>query len=160
VHSYAADADVVRYVEWGPNTEADSKNFVERVIELGRVSPRVDFELAVISARENELVGAASIHISNALNREGWIGYCLNKRFWGQGIATEAATALIAFGFAQLGLHRIFATVDPANAASARILQKLGMSYEGQLRSHKLVRSSWRNTDMYAVIESDLREPE
>ncbi len=153
VHDYAVDPDVVRYVEWGPNTEADTKNFVDRVIEQSLISPRVDFELVVEPVGKDELIGAASIHISNALHREGWIGYCLNKRFWGQGMATEAAKALLSFGFTQLNLHRIFATVDPTNVASSNVLQKIGMVYEGRLKSHKCVRGTWRDTDIYAVIE-------
>ena len=47
VHCYACDPDVVKYVEWGPNTEADSQGFVDRVIELSKIEPRVDFELAL-----------------------------------------------------------------------------------------------------------------
>jgi len=107
---------------------------------------------------EDKLIGGASIHISNPGNREGWIGYCLNKQFWGQGIGTEAARALLTFGFSKLGLHRIFATVDPANIASSNILQKIGMLHEGHFRDHKFVRGKWRDTDFYAVIESDVIE--
>ena len=155
VHCYAADPDVVRFVEWGPNTEDDTKDFVSRAIQMSQINPRVDFELALVSVQENAVIGAASIHISQLANREGWIGCCLNKRFWGLGIATEAAKALVSFGFTELRLHRIFATADPANSASANVLQKLGMVLEGRFRSHKLVRGTWRDSDIYAVIESD-----
>lgn len=155
VHSYAADPEVVRFVEWGPSTESDSKAFVDQAIQVAQKDPRLDFHLAVLSIQENSVIGAASIHISNPLHREAWIGYCLNKGFWGFGLATEAAKALISFGFTELGLHRIFATVDPANKASVKVLQKIGMSYEGRFKSHKLVRGVWRDTEIYAVVESD-----
>jgi len=157
VHRYAIDADVIRYVEWGPNTEVDTKNFIARTIEMAQATPRREFELAVILTETNELLGAASVHVSNVANREGWIGYCLNRQSWGQGFATEAATALLTFGFSELGLHRIFATVDPANTASAGVLKKLGMAYEGRFREHKSVRGKWRDTDIYATLESDAR---
>jgi ribosomal-protein-alanine N-acetyltransferase len=155
VHSYASDPEVVRFVEWGPNTEDVSQNFVQRVIQLSQADPRVDFELAIVLSDENILVGAASIHVSHPANQEGWIGYCLNRQFWGRGIASEAADALISFGFSALQLKRIYATVDPQNAASAGVLSKARMSYEGRLRSHKNVRGNRRDTDMYAIIESD-----
>jgi RimJ/RimL family protein N-acetyltransferase len=126
------------------------------VILSSQANPRLEFELAVILRGTKQLAGAASIHISNIQNKEGWIGYCLNKRYWGQGIATEAALALVDFGFKKLNLHRIYATVDPENLASASVLQKSGMQYEGRFRDHKLVRGKWRDSKFFAVIESDL----
>jgi [ribosomal protein S5]-alanine N-acetyltransferase len=155
VHRYASDPDVVRYVEWGPNTETDSRNFVDYAIQLSQTDPRASYELAVVLLEEKTLIGVAAIHISNQGNREAWIGYCFNKGFWGQGMATETARALLTFGFRRLGLHRIFATVDPANTPSANVLQKIGMSHEGHLREHKLVRGRWRDTHLYAVLESE-----
>ena len=155
VHKYAADPDVVRFVEWGPNSEDQTREFVERVIAMAKVTPRVDYELAVVSLPQNELIGAASIHISNPSNREGWIGYCLNKAAWGKGFATEAARSLIDFGMSELRLHRVFATVDPANSGSQAVLTKVGMKYEGHFREHKLVRGKWRDTLIYSILESD-----
>ena len=66
-------------------------------------------------------------------NREAFIGYCLSRDSWGQGYATETAKGLLSFGFSQLRLHRIFATCDPANLASARVLEKSGMQLEGDV---------------------------
>src|ERR1700722_3445769 len=111
VHVYASDSEVVRYQEWGPNSEEDTKKFVDSAIKSSKLKPGVDFELAIILLEKDELIGAGGIHISNAGNREGWIGYCLNKLWWGKGIGTEVAKALVSFGFSQLNLHRIFATV-------------------------------------------------
>ena len=155
VHVYACDADVTRYQDWGPNSEDDTKKFIDFSITSSQLKPRVDFELAIILSENNKLIGGAGIHISNAAHREGWIGYCLNKQWWGKGIGTEAARTLIDFGFSQLGLHRIFATVFPGNTASVNILKKIGMNKEGHSKSHKLVRGVWRDSDWYAIIESD-----
>jgi RimJ/RimL family protein N-acetyltransferase len=155
VQLYACDPEVVRYMEWGPNTDEDTRLFVEKCISMSKTIPRFGFELAITLIGENTPIGTVSIHISNAHNREGWIGYCLNKQFWGKGFATEAATAVMEFGFSTLGLHRIFATCDPKNIASANILKKLGMNLEGHFRDHKLVRGKWRDTALYAILESD-----
>jgi RimJ/RimL family protein N-acetyltransferase len=157
VHAYARDPEVVRFVQWGPNTEADTHGFLAHVLNLSEVKPRLDFELAVVWAPENRLIGGASIHISDQANREGWIGYCLNREFWGRGVATEAAKALVAFGFAALELHRIYATCDPANVGSRTVLQKIGMRQEGHFRSHKLVRGKWRDTEIFAIIDDEAR---
>ncbi len=155
VHEYASDFDSVQYLDWGPNTVAESQEFIDRVLELSQNNPRPGFELAVVLLEQNKLVGGASIYISNEKYREGWIGYRLGKPFWGKGFATEIADSLLKFGFRQLGLHRIFATAHPDNVASANILRKIGMKYEGRLRDHKFVRGKWRDTDIYAILESE-----
>jgi ribosomal-protein-alanine N-acetyltransferase len=156
VQRYAADPEVVRYMEWGPNSEADTRNYVELVIASQKDQPRLDFDLAVTLRADDRLIGAGGLHVSNPHNREGWIGYVLNRECWGQGLATEAARALLTFGFGQFGLHRIFATCSPHNAASARVLEKIGMRREGHLREHKWHRGIWRDSFLYAILEHEL----
>src|SRR5712691_4886875 len=63
-------------------------------------------------------------------------GYILNRAYWKQGIMSEAMSAVLAFGFMQLGLQRIEAMVDPENENSKGLLQRLGFTYEGRLRKH------------------------
>lgn len=156
VHEYASELDAVKYLDWGPNAVLDSQNFVDRVIELSQTSPRFGFELAVVIREQSRLIGGGSVYIVNPRNREGSIGYILNKHFWGQGLATEIALSLANFGFRELGLHRIFATAHPDNTASANVLRKIGMKHEGRLRDHKFVRGTWRDTDVYAFLESEM----
>ena len=95
--------------------------------------------------------------VSDPPNRGAWIGYCFNRRYWGRGYATEAARAVVDFGFASLGLHRIFATCAPENTASARVLEKLGMRREGHMARHKWVRGRGRDSCLYAVLEDEWR---
>jgi len=72
--------------------------------------------------------------------------------------ATEAARALLTFGFGQLRLHRIFATCDPANTASARVLEKIGMQREGLLREHEWVKGRWRDSFLYAILDHEWKK--
>jgi RimJ/RimL family protein N-acetyltransferase len=153
VHDYASDAEVVRYMDWGPNTEEDTKNFIQRALNYQSERPRRDYTLAIILKAENRLIGCCGIHVSNPQHREGWIGYSLNRKCWRQGYGTEAAEALLRFGFAQLNLHRIFATCDPENIASARLLEKVGMKREGHLREHKWSRGKWLDSLLYAILD-------
>ncbi len=71
---------------------------------------------------------------------------------WGQGLATEAAQALVAFGLEQMQLARIEAVCLPENAASARVLQKAGMQYEGLLRNYQVWRGKPCDLQMWAVV--------
>jgi ribosomal-protein-alanine N-acetyltransferase len=152
VHKYASDPEVVQYMTWGPNTTEDTKNFVQRALAYQKEQPRRNFDLTIISKEEGALIGGCSIRVSDPDNREGFIGYLLRRQYWQRGYATESAKALIAFGFNQLDLHRIYATCDTRNVASTRVLEKTGMRREGILREHKLQRGEWRSSYVYAVI--------
>jgi len=85
------------------------------------------------------------------------LGYCYDRAAWGRGYATEAASEILDFGFDVLLLHRVWAGCDPENVASARVLEKLGMRLEGHLRESERIRGAYRDTLVYAVIESDPR---
>lgn len=155
VHSYASDPEVVRYMNWGPNTEEETKGFIQRALAGQNEKPRRNYTVAIVVRNENELIGGCSICVSNVDNREGWIGYCLNRHFWGKGYATETANALVDFGFDKLSLHRIFATCDPANTASAHVLEKIGMKREGRIREHMWAKGKWRDSLLYAILEQE-----
>lgn len=154
VHEYASDPEVVRYMPWGPNTEEDTRAFVGRAIVSQADDPRTGYEFA-ITLRGGRLVGGCGIHAMNATNRSAFMGYCLSRDVWGQGFATEAAGALMAFGFEALGLHRIAATCDVDNAASAKVLEKAGMRREAHFREDTLLRGRWRDSYLYAVLEDE-----
>lgn len=155
VHDYASNSEVVRYVDWGPNTEEESKNFIQRALAHKKERPRKNFTLAVVLKATNTLIGGCGIYLSNPDNREGYIGYVLNRNFWGQAYATETAQALLEFGFNQLTLHRIFATCDPENITSARVLEKIGMQHEGHFREHKWAKGKWRDSLLYAILDHE-----
>jgi ribosomal-protein-alanine N-acetyltransferase len=155
IQEYASDPEVVRYMEWGPNTEKDAREFLQRAFDQRQKQPRSDYGLAVVLKSENQLIGSGGIHIVNADHKEAELGYCFNRRFWGQGYATEAARAFVALGFAELGLHRIYATCDPANVASARVMEKIGMQREGHLRDHRWMKGKWRDSYLYAILEQE-----
>ena len=153
VHEYASDPDVVRYMTWGPNSKEDSHFFIQRVISYQEENPRRNHEFAVILKAEDRLIGSCGLYVSNPDHQEAWIGYCFNRHFWGKGYATEAIKALLEFGFSKLGLHRIFATTQPDNVASAHVLGKVGMRREGHLRQHLCVKGKWRDSFLYAVLD-------
>ena len=155
VHEYASDPEVVRFMDWGPNTKDETDEFIKRSISTQNEKPRRNFTLAIILKNTGELIGSCGIHVSNPENREGWLGYCLNRNFWGRGYATETARGLVKFGFAKLDLHRLFATCDPENSASAHVLEKSGMKREGHLREHKWSKGKWRNSYIYAILQQD-----
>jgi RimJ/RimL family protein N-acetyltransferase len=120
-----------------------------------RANERKVFEFALVHRKDNRVAGGVGTRITNVEQREGDLGYVLRKNLWGQGIATEAARAVLDFAFDALGLHRVWATADPENVASVRVLEKLGMRREGLLRRNIFVRGAFRDSAVYAILEDE-----
>jgi ribosomal-protein-alanine N-acetyltransferase len=158
VQVYASDSEVVKYMPWGPNSEEDTKNFIQTAISFQTEKPRKRYELAAVLKYDDTLVGGCGLGVSSPENREGVIGYCFNSLYWNAGLATEAAEALVVFGFEQLGLHRIWASCDTENRASSRVLEKVGMKKEAQLRENVWIRGKWRDSVIYAVLDREWAE--
>jgi RimJ/RimL family protein N-acetyltransferase len=156
VHEYAADPEVVRFMVWGPNTPQQTSEFLARKL-APHPEPRWEFELAIVLKAEQKLVGGVGLRIRSVTQREGDIGYVLARSYWNRGIVTEAARAMLDFGFGELNLHRIYATCDADNRGSARVMEKLGMKYEGLMRQNAFEKGRWRDTLLYALLETDPR---
>jgi len=157
VHAYAADPEAVRYMEWGPNSEAQTRGYIESLLIGLQADQRRSFDLAVTLRADGRLIGGCGFHISHPYNRAGWLGYIFRRDSWGQGYATETARELLRLGFDRFGLHRIFATCDPRNLGSAHVLEKIGMRREGHLRDNKWQKGQWRDSLLYAILEHEFR---
>jgi ribosomal-protein-alanine N-acetyltransferase len=155
VHEYGSDPEVVRYLTFGPNTEDETKAFISRVLANQKEQPRLSYSCALVIKSTNKLIGICAIHVVSVENREGEIGYGLNRVYWKKGYMTEAARRVVMFGFHELGLHRIYATCEPANTRSYRVMEKIGMKREGYLREHKLMKGTWRDSLLYSVLACD-----
>lgn len=153
VHLYASNPVAAKYMIWGPNTEEETTEFIKRTIEMQKQEPRYDYEFAVVLKQDGRLIGGCGIHVSEPL--QGEIGYCFNPLYWRQGYATEAAGAMLQFGFQKLGLYRIYATCRPENIGSANVMQKVGMKYEGHLRGHMKHKGEWHNSFQYSILEHE-----
>jgi RimJ/RimL family protein N-acetyltransferase len=99
------------------------------------------------------LIGNASLHHFFEQNRRCEIGYALGSQYWGQGYASEALRSLIRHGFDALGLNRIEADIDPRNAASARVLEKLGFRKEGYMPERWIVFGEMADTVNYGLLK-------
>jgi RimJ/RimL family protein N-acetyltransferase len=112
-----------------------------------------------IALRESgALAGAIGLRIVRE-NDAAEIGYWIGVPYWGRGIATEAARAVIAYGFSRLGLNRIHAEHFTRNPASGRVLQKAGMKHEGTLRQLHKKWGEYVDCEMYSILRSDETAP-
>ncbi|WP_234376893.1 GNAT family N-acetyltransferase [Streptomyces sp. TP-A0356] len=155
VHSWAGLERACRYQPWGPNTEEETRAFVQAAVEAWSHADQQRF--AYVALFENELVGMGELRIRSRRHRQGEIAYIVHPRAWGRGVGTAIGRELLSRGFGELGLHRICATCDPRNLASVRVLGKLGMTYEGRHQHTALIRDGWRDSEMFSILEGEWR---
>ena len=155
VHEYASDPEVARFVPWGPNTDRDTRAFWRQGAAWRAETPRRQYVLAIEVRADGQVAGSCALRISEPEHRGANIGYALARRHWGQGYASETLQALMEFGFGVLDLHRIWAVCDPANTASARVLEKAGMRREGELLEHRWEKGRWSDEWLYAILEKE-----
>ena len=109
---------------------------------------------AITAASDGRLMGAIELRFRSA-RHVGELGYWVGKAFWGQGYMTEAARAVMAYGFREADLYRIQARHWHNNPASGRVMQKLGMTYEGTLRAAARRWDEYLDVLMYAILKPE-----
>ncbi len=155
VLAYQSDPQYLRYYHWSDRSPGAVRAFVKMFLEFQRERPRTKFQLAVIYKEDEQLIGNCGIRINDPDLREANIGYELSSHYWGQGIATEAARALLRFGFEELQMHRIYATTLSANTGSAKVMAKLGMRLEAHELEKEYVKGRWFDSLTYAMLERE-----
>ncbi|MDH3687008.1 MAG: GNAT family N-acetyltransferase [Myxococcales bacterium] len=155
VHAYGSDPEVVRFMNWGPNDEAATRDFLARTIATTREEPRTNWELAMVLSETGELIGGCGLMPRRASSREWELGYVLRRDLWGHGFVPEAAHAVVQFGFGRLDAHRIYARIDPENRGSIRVAERLGMRLEGTFQRDEWIHGEWRDTRVYALLSDE-----
>ncbi len=107
----------------------------------------------ISSARTEGFWGDIAFFNINKQHHRAEIGYSLLPDYWGKGIMTEAAQAVIQFGFQQLGLHSITADINPNNSASRSLLLKLGFQKEAYFRESYFFDGKYLDSEMYSLLE-------
>lgn len=157
VLAYQSDPRYLRYYQWTHRTAVDVRRFVQMFIEQQHERPRSKFQLAVVLPEGARLIGNCGIRILSARSLNAELGYEIAPDYWGKGYATEAARAMLRFGFEKLEMHRIQANCVAQNTASARVLEKIGMVREGRLRQNVWMKQRWWDTLLYAVLVQEWR---
>ncbi len=151
VHAYTSDADLMTYMLdlGGALTEEQTRAFVtENLGEDARA-------FAIVLKPAQQLIGHILFHPWFA-PRTYELGWALHRPYHGQGYTTEAAAALLKYGFETLALHRVIATCQPENAASWRVMEKLGMRREAHFRKcFEVDATTWLDEYLYAILEED-----
>lgn len=153
IHSaYATDPEVTRYLIWQPHKNIEETNaFLTRCAEGWLTGS--EFPWAITLKESGELIGMVGLRIHDF---KADLGYNLAQRFWGNGFATEAVTAIVNWALTQPQIFRVWAMCDVDNLASARVLEKVGMKREGIMRRsqmHPGVSDEPRDSYCYAIVK-------
>ena len=156
VFAYRSRADVSQYLSDMPMNHDECTEAVRgRIAQIALTEEGDKIVLAVEHTQSGQLIGEVSFIWRSVVDGQAEIGYIIDPASQGQGYATEAANALLRFGFETVGLHRIYARCDPRNDASWHVMERLGMQREAHLRDHVRAKGQWSEEYIYATRESD-----
>ncbi|WP_276540977.1 GNAT family N-acetyltransferase [Salipaludibacillus agaradhaerens] len=151
---YASDEEVSRYVTWDTHPSLkETKAFIDHILikyENNELAP-----WGIVLKETNKLIGTIDFVTWTPAHRVAEIGYALSRKYWGDGIMTEAMKAVVKFGFQSMDLMRIEAKCFDINRGSARVMEKVGMRYEGTMRQAMIVKGKPRNLLLYAILKDD-----
>ena len=149
VVGYASEPELSRYLPLPqPYTRGDAVEFISRAV-LDGWSTRPTFAIVF----ESHVVGGINLRVDER-HRTAELGYALARPQWGKGLTPEAARAVVDWGFERYALYKVHAVADLRNRQSWRVMEKLGMSREGVLRSNV----QWRDERIDEVCYGILRE--
>ena len=152
VFEYARDPEWARYLGGHipqPYTRRDAEEFVARsVLASWDAKPIFAVEL------DGRVVGGVGFRVQQT-DAIAELGYTLARPHWGKGLMPEAAGAVIDWGFESLGLAKVYALIDLRHTRSQRVMEKLGMTREGVLRSHASVRGNRIDVATYGLVRED-----
>jgi ribosomal-protein-alanine N-acetyltransferase len=151
---YSSDPEVTQYVSWEAHQSIeDAVIFLNTSVEqYAKAEPGT---WGIELREEAKLIGTIGFVYYSAANSRIEIGYAISRKYWGRGITTEALTALIELAFRQWNINRIEAHCFPDNHASARVMEKCGLRYEGLLRQRYFLKNAFRDLKLYAILKED-----
>ncbi|MGN7479838.1 GNAT family N-acetyltransferase [Solibacillus silvestris] len=150
VYEYTSDRNVMKYIPEGVFTEETAKEFISL-----NMNDKAE-KFAVVLKDNNILIG--HIFFGKYFGEHTYeIGWVFNPKYYNKGYASEAAKAMLEFGFEKMKLHRIIATCQPENIPSYRVMEKIGMRREGNFKKCIPNENEWWDEYYYAILEEEWR---
>jgi RimJ/RimL family protein N-acetyltransferase len=149
-----ADADVMRYWSRPPMTTRGEAEGLLVEIDEG-FAQRTHLNWVIAQRQDDAVIGTCTLFRFEPRHRRAEIGYALRSDHWGRGLAAEAVSLALEWAFRALALHRIEADIDPRNAGSRKLLERLGFASEGVLRERYFVGDEISDTELFGLLASD-----
>ena len=155
MYSYRSDPEVMRHQPWNPTSETEIQTFIRKNRKLRFNTANTWVQLGIYLKATNELIGDIGIHFLPLDNWQVEIGFTISPKHQGKGFATEAVKQLLNYLFNNLEKHRVIASVDPANTASIRLLERIGMRKEGHFLKSIWNGKEWADDITYAILREE-----
>lgn len=153
VQRLAGEKEIARFTTLPhPYEDGMAESWIEKQHENYASGHIINF--AIVQKQGEQLIGSIGLTL-NAEHSRGELGFWIGVPFWGQGYCTEAARQIVDFGFSTLNLHRIYALHYGRNTGSGRVMQKLGMTYEGKQRQHYQRFGQWEDAELYGMLKAE-----
>lgn len=152
--NWAGSEEVTRYLTWPPHSSAEATRTLLKIWEEGYQNPTV-YHWGITRKGSDGVIGDISVVHMDEKTAAAELGWCLGQAFWGQGIMPEAALAVRDYLFDRVGFHRVEARHDKNNPKSGRVMQKIGMQYEGTRRASDMNNQGICDTVLYAILRED-----
>ena len=154
LYDYARDPEVSKYLTWSYyESERDAVRYLSYV--LPRYKRGEYYDWALIDRATGKMIGTCGFTSFDLPSNSAEVGYVLTRARWGEELIPEALRAVIRFGFISLGLHRIEARYIVGNEKSLRVMQKVGMKYEGVLRDSMFVKGEYVSVGVAAILRDE-----
>lgn len=157
--NWANDSEVTKFLTWKPHDSIEvSKSILKSWIEEYKNKNFYQWAIA-LKSNEDEPIGCISIVRQYEEIGMVHVGYCIGKKWWNQGVTSEALNALIKYFIDEVGANRIESRHDPLNQNSGKVMMKCGLKYEGTMRKADINNQGICDYSMYALLaEEYLRE--
>lgn len=157
-HDIQRRPEVVRYLYWEPRSRAEAREMLGRRLQQVAIEREGDgLHLAADLRTGATMIGHFNLFFSSLEHRQGEIGFVVHPDHHGHGYAAEGAREMLRLGFEELGLHRIIGRCDARNAASAALMERLGMRREAHLIENEFVEGEWADELDFAILDREWR---
>lgn len=157
IFEYRSDKVSNQFQGWIPERIEDVSAFIAKVSPIYN-SPNSWFQFVILENSTNQIIGDLGVHFLEEGSRQAEIGCTINKEFQSQGYATEALNAVINSLFKELNFHRVFASIDPRNIASQKMMEKLGFRKEALFKESLFLNGNWVDDMMYAILQKEWKK--
>ena len=156
IYSYSRDPVVAKHVLWDAHTSIyDTRGYLRFMLRKYRMGEPASWGIEWKATRQ--VIGTVGFMWINYENSSAEVGYSLSRKFWNQGIMTEALAEIIRYGFTSLNLNRIEAQHETDNPASGAVMRKCGMVKEGTLRQRLLNKGKFVDVDLYSILRKEYK---
>lgn len=155
-NNWASDGDICKYMRWTCHKNIDETRKIIRGW-VDAYNKKSFYQWAVTLKESGEPIGAIGLFTVNEFDLCGDVGYCIGRKYWGQGFATEMLKAVLNFAFETVGFNRIETYHSVNNPASGRVMQKAGMTFEGFARQKYRSISGFEDSNMYSILKEDFK---